>query len=312
MLIDLFCQTFFHNHTLVNDHDTAAEPAHDVQIVGNKEDGHLLFGVQLQKQVQNLGLDRHIKRRNRLIRDHQARIHEKCHADADALFLTARKLSRMARRKGLVQSDIFKHFLHKLPALCAVPDAAQAQRFFQNPSDRPRRVERSRRILKYHLRTDAVTHLHLTRIIVVKSQDRLAERRFAAAALAHDPHNLSLSCRQVQIVNYVFFSFFTEQTATHIVKYVQIRQAQDLPAGAFPFFSLRNRRHQMTRIFMLRMQKDVFRLPFFHDLSLINHDHTATERTHNIQIMGNKENRRSLGPVDIPQKLQDLCLNDTV
>ena len=169
MLIDLFCQTFFHNHTLVNDHDTAAEPAHDVQIVGNKEDGHLLFGMQLQKQVQNLGLDRHIKRRNRLIRDHQARIHEKGHADADALFLTARKLSRMARRKGLIQSDIFKHFLHKLPALCAVPDAAQAQRFFQNPSDRPRRVERSRRILKYHLRTDAVTHFHLTRIIVMKS-----------------------------------------------------------------------------------------------------------------------------------------------
>ena len=112
MLIDLFCQTFFHNHPPVNDHDTAAEPAHDVQIVGNKEDGHPLFGVQLQKQVQNLGLDRNIKRRNRLIRDHQARIHEKCHADTDALFLTAGKLPRMARRKGLVQPDIFKHFFH--------------------------------------------------------------------------------------------------------------------------------------------------------------------------------------------------------
>lgn len=59
----------------------------------NRYELELLF--QLHQQVQNLGLDRHVECRYRLIADHQRWLDHQGTGDANALALPARKFMRI-------------------------------------------------------------------------------------------------------------------------------------------------------------------------------------------------------------------------
>ncbi len=73
----------------VHDHHLVGDMADHAQVVGNEEVGEGEFLLHVHRQVQHLGLDRHVKRRDRLIGDQNARLQHQRAGNRDPLALTA-------------------------------------------------------------------------------------------------------------------------------------------------------------------------------------------------------------------------------
>ena len=67
----------------------------DAEIMGNEQVGHACLALQLGEQIEDLRLDRHIKRRSRLIKNHHLRANGQRPRDRDSLALAARELVRV-------------------------------------------------------------------------------------------------------------------------------------------------------------------------------------------------------------------------
>ena len=65
------------------------------QVVGDHQDRHAEVGLELLQQLQDLGLDRHVERRRRLVGDQQARIAGQRHRDHRPLAHAAGELVRI-------------------------------------------------------------------------------------------------------------------------------------------------------------------------------------------------------------------------
>ena len=68
----------------------------DREVVRDEEVGELELVLQVDEQVQDLGLDRDVERRDRLVGDDQLRLERERARDADTLALAARELVRVA------------------------------------------------------------------------------------------------------------------------------------------------------------------------------------------------------------------------
>ena len=75
------------------------------QIVRNEKVGAIRFGLNVFHEVDDLRLNRHVKRGNALVRNDEFRIHDESSGNADALTLTARKLLRITFGVRRRQSD---------------------------------------------------------------------------------------------------------------------------------------------------------------------------------------------------------------
>ena len=67
--------------------------AHDAEIVGDEQVGEFELVAQVLEQIDDLRLDRHVERRDRLVADDEFGAHREGARDADALAL-ARRSSR--------------------------------------------------------------------------------------------------------------------------------------------------------------------------------------------------------------------------
>ena len=65
------------------------------QIMGDKQIGEIVLALQVDQQIDHLGLDRDVKRRDRLVAHDQAWSERQCTGDTDALALAAGKLMRI-------------------------------------------------------------------------------------------------------------------------------------------------------------------------------------------------------------------------
>lgn len=91
----------------IHDHHPVADVLDHIQIVGNEHVGQVKLGLEVQQQVQHLGLHRFIQRRNRLVQDHQPGIDRQSAGDVDTLALTARHLVRITPAEAAVlQPDL--------------------------------------------------------------------------------------------------------------------------------------------------------------------------------------------------------------
>ncbi len=81
----------------VHHRDAVADVLHHRQVVGDEQVGQAELLAQVGEQVQDLGLDRHIERRDRLVADDELGLDRERAGDADALALAARELVRVAR-----------------------------------------------------------------------------------------------------------------------------------------------------------------------------------------------------------------------
>ena len=76
----------------VHDGNLVADVLHHRQIVGDEQERQVQLLLQVAQQVQDLGLNRDIQRRDGFVADDEVRLQCQCAGDADALTLAAREL----------------------------------------------------------------------------------------------------------------------------------------------------------------------------------------------------------------------------
>ena len=101
----------------VHDRDPVADVADDAQVVGDEQVGQPELALEPLEQVDDLGLDRHVERADRLVGDDQVRVEGERAGHADALALAAGELVRIARREVRVEADRREQLADALAAL---------------------------------------------------------------------------------------------------------------------------------------------------------------------------------------------------
>lgn len=72
MIENIFYPARFYDDAGIHDIDTPAHLGNDTEIVGNEDDGHLMFRLQFFQELEDLGFRRHIESRRRFIGKQQA------------------------------------------------------------------------------------------------------------------------------------------------------------------------------------------------------------------------------------------------
>src|SRR5438105_2423944 len=140
----------------VHDHHPVADVAHDREVMGDEEIRELQLLLKIFEQVDDLGLDRHVQRRDGLIAYHQLRVQGKGPSDADALPLAARELMRVPVVEVGVQPHESQQLLHALVALAPSQHPEVVQRLGDDVAHRHPRIKRCERVLEDHLQLPAL------------------------------------------------------------------------------------------------------------------------------------------------------------
>ena len=141
-----------HQAAEIHHRDPVRDMPHHRQIVRYEHIGQAEAFPQILHQVDHLRLDRHIERRDRLIRHDQPRPHGQRAGDGDALALTAGELERKPPQMDRIEAHEAQQFHHLLP-----PRRARKSRFMHierlghDVLDPVARAERGIRILKHDL-----------------------------------------------------------------------------------------------------------------------------------------------------------------
>ena len=115
---DRFRRPLLYNSPEIHHRDAIAEPTHNRQIVGNKQNRQPHFLPQIH-QIHDLPLNRDVQRRNALIRHNQPRFNSQRSGNTGTLALTTAKLRRF--RAGLLrtQANLGEQFRYPLSNLRA-------------------------------------------------------------------------------------------------------------------------------------------------------------------------------------------------
>jgi hypothetical protein len=185
----------------VHDRDAVAHVPHDGEVVRDEDDGQAEVALELAQEVQDLRLDRHVERGDRLVGHDELRLQRDRAGHADALALAAGELVRQAVVVLRVEPDERHELLDAQLALALVVlDPVDDERLGDDRADRLARVERRVGVLEDHLHV-APQRLELparqrrdvpaleadrARRRVHQAQQQPGGRRLAAAALADD------------------------------------------------------------------------------------------------------------------------------
>jgi hypothetical protein len=78
---DIVERAGLHDLPLVHDHHLFGDIGHHAQVVGYHQHRHAELLLQIGEQFEDLGLDRHVERRGRLVGDQQGRAADQSHGD---------------------------------------------------------------------------------------------------------------------------------------------------------------------------------------------------------------------------------------
>src|SRR5258706_9326430 len=84
----------FDNAAEIHYRDAVTDMGHHSEIMCDEQIGKIMLALQVDQQIDHLGLDRHIERRYRLVADDQSWPQRQSARDADALALAAGELVR--------------------------------------------------------------------------------------------------------------------------------------------------------------------------------------------------------------------------
>jgi hypothetical protein len=189
---------------------------HDLQIVADEQVGELLGRLQILQQVDDLRLDRHVERADRLVAHEEAGPDRERARDADALALAAGELVRVAGRRVGGQADLLQQRRDPLAALAlAELGLVDLERLADRGADAHARVERRVGVLEDHLHPLAQRphrRVGQARDVLAVEADRAAgrlqqpqhgaaERRLAAARLADQAERLAGRDRQRHVLD---------------------------------------------------------------------------------------------------------------
>ncbi len=103
--VDVPHRTRLDDGTVVHDQYTVADIFHETEIVGDEEQRQIQFVAQVEEQVHDLRLNRHVERRDGFIGNDQLGFESEGAGDADALALSAREFMGIAVEGRSRQAD---------------------------------------------------------------------------------------------------------------------------------------------------------------------------------------------------------------
>ncbi len=185
--------------------DVVADVLHHGEIVRDEQVSEAELVLQVHHEIEDLRLDRHVERRDRLVADDQARLQRERARDADALALPAGKLVRIVVDMLGAQPDALEDVGDARAAFLGVADAMHAQRLADDVACRHARVERGERVLEDDLHLPAIgaqlrlaemrdvgaVDLDAARGRLDQAQDRAADCGFAAAGFTDQRERLA-------------------------------------------------------------------------------------------------------------------------
>ena len=136
----------------IHDTDLIRDVTHHGQIVRDKQIGDAFLFLIILEQIDDLGLNGNIERRDGLIADHQIRLKHQCPRNPDTLSLPAGELVRVAACMLSGQPDTVQHLIDQIVGRRLVwYDAVGDQRLRNDVPDSHSRVQRGVWILENHL-----------------------------------------------------------------------------------------------------------------------------------------------------------------
>ena len=154
----------FYNLAQIHNRDLIADVLHDAQVVGDKEVGQIHLFLQILEQVEHLGADRNVQRRNRLVADDHFGVVDQGPGDNDSLALAAGKFVRIFVQVFFTQADNIQHLDDPLAAFRLGDVVREVQRRLHRLHDGLSWIERCKRVLEDQLHLSAVLH-HLVQCV---------------------------------------------------------------------------------------------------------------------------------------------------
>src|SRR5688572_18950068 len=121
--VELFDSALLDELPEVHHADPIAEVLDDREVVADEQVREVEVAAEIEEQIQNLALDRHVEGRHRLVADDEVRAEGERPRDADALALAAGELVRVAPRVVAPQAHDLEAVLHSLVTGLAVGHA---------------------------------------------------------------------------------------------------------------------------------------------------------------------------------------------
>ena len=127
-------------------------PGDDAEVVRDQDQRRVLLRDERAQEVEDLGLDRHVERGRRLVRDQELRLAGESHRDHRALAHAARELMRvvLGARFRARNADPVERLGRARLRLLAVHVEVRLERLADLPADSQHRVQRRHRVLEDH------------------------------------------------------------------------------------------------------------------------------------------------------------------
>ena len=324
-------RTAFDDPPFLHHRDFVADLAGDAQIVGDEDHRHAGLPLDLVQQLQDLRLDRHVERRDRLVGDQQLRLEHQCPSDADALALPTGKFVRIAAEGAGIEPDMSQKRLRLFTRLGigrAVRDWANGQ----DVADGRARVERREGVLEDHLdprpqRAElgfgklgdvAALEQNPAAVAVQQLDQKPAQRRFAGTALANDAQRAPGRQFERDLVDGGHDALRAEQATAAAVGLHQALDLQDrrfvgrLQRNAVLAGQVRNGRDKAPGIGMAGRLQDLFGAALLDDVALLHHHDAVGDLGHHPEVVGDEHDAHSLASLDLADQLQNLRLGGHV
>jgi hypothetical protein len=189
----------------IHHRDAMADVLDDRDVVRDEQIGEPEIALQIDEQVDDLRLHRHVERRYRLVADNEARPQRQGAGNPDALTLTAGEFVRVAVERLGPEPDLLCQLGYLARQFGAHGNTEISQRLADDVAHRKARVQRRIGILKDHLHLPAegpyvafgqavnarAAEPNLAGGRIDQLEDRLADRRFTAAAFADKTQRLA-------------------------------------------------------------------------------------------------------------------------
>ncbi|EAQ14544.1 hypothetical protein RB2654_17781 [Rhodobacterales bacterium HTCC2654] len=306
-------------------HHPVGDRAHDGQVMGDEDIGQPMLGLKPRDEVEDLGADRHVERRDRLVQHDQFGARDERARDGDALTLAAGEFVNVTAHRIGGEAHVPEHLGHPF-APVGGRRGHEVEGFGHQTFDPPARVERGVGVLEHDLNAGAqgvreiradpfaegVDRAALNR---VEAQNGAGERGFAAAGFTHEAKAFA----RVQL----------ERHLVHGAERVRAAEQTAPPAGIFAHHArevedhvvrrqgaalglVRCRGEQALCVVMPHPAKERFGRVRFDDLALFHHrDLIGHARDHG-KVVGDEEQRHAALIHQFVQQVEDLRLRGDV
>ena len=163
--VDLVGRTDLGYATCVHDRHPIGYLGHDAEVMGDPHDRQPVLVLDLAHQIDDLGLDGHVKGRGRFVGDEQLGLARKGHGDHGALAHASRELVRVVVRPrcGGRYADPVEELDRSSPGLSLREAPMYTEALADLPTNPMDRIQRRHRLLEDHRHVPAAESSQLPR-----------------------------------------------------------------------------------------------------------------------------------------------------